>query len=514
MQTAHGVGLERAWADWIDRRHAMRRTADKTLRVRLHPPRLLTVSTVTGAALLGLAATELVHRSVGYPSFLLLLPLVILASAQWGAIAGAVATCVTTVGMAALMPPARSLAVEDPAHRMMLALFVAVSAVSVLAGSRQQRTRAALIASEREFRALFELAAVGTAKVDLPTGRILNVNQRFCEMTGYTCEELQHLTIDELTHPDDRPADTDIRRQAASSDLSTWTVEKRYLRRDGAILWVIVNAVVIRDADGDHIIGHAADISARRHAEEQAREAIRLKDEFLATLSHELRTPLNVVAGWVHMLRRPTSPIQVEHGLEVIDRNVATLRVLTEDLLGLADISTGRVRMRRRTVDLSSVLHEIVESTLSGDLNGISLDATIQPSLQVRGDENRLRQVFWNLMTNSLKFTPPGGSITVTALLDNSRIKVVVSDTGAGITPDFLPHVFDRFRQEDSSRTRRYAGLGVGLAVARQFVELHGGTIIVESPGRDLGTIVSVDLPALESEPQAEPQPSLAGALR
>ena len=469
---------------------------------RVPLPRLLPRLGYTVAlVVLALAGTEQLRRATGLPSFLLFLPVVVFTAARWGAVTGLAATALSAAGMAMLLEPRWSVFIADPRERVLVATFVVVSAAALWVASLDYRLRQAMGRSEAEFRAFFELAAVGSAKVEPRSGRILQANEQMCAMTGYTLDVLLRKTIAEITHPDDRERDRTILAQILSGQRTHWSTEKRYVRSDGTIVWVLVNGTIIRYEDGrpDHFIAHAVDISSRRRAEEDARDANRLKDEFLATLSHELRTPLNVVAGWIHLLSRDIDahPPQVRRVLPVISRNVDSLRRLTDDLLGMSDALTGRVVLARKRLDLSEMLTELVHGvSVAGQTKGISMTTNLEGGVVVDGDETRLRQVFWNLISNALKFTPEGGSIHVAAGTNGKLVRVRVSDTGIGITPSFLPHVFDKFRQEDGTHTRERPGLGLGLAVARQFVELHGGTITAESAGRGTGSTFTVTLPA------------------
>jgi PAS domain S-box-containing protein len=339
----------------------------------------------------------------------------------------------------------------------------------------------------------------------------VRVNERLCAMTGFTREELLSKTVAEITHPDDRERDREFIHALKSGRLERWSTEKRYVHRSGDPVWVLVNGTIVRglDGDSDHLIAHAADITDRRRADDALREASHLKDEFLATLSHELRTPLNVVVGWTHILTRETNcPTHVRRSLAVIARNADALRRLTDDLIGLSSVLTGRVRLEDQRVDLRAVIDDAVDSvSLAAHAKGLSILKETGGRPIVRGDEARLRQVFWNLLSNAVKFTSTGGTITVTSQPDGDQIAVRVADTGIGIPESFLPYVFDKFRQEDASHTRRHQGLGLGLTIARQFTELHGGTIAVQSPGRNQGTIFTVTLPAADgpAAPAFEP---------
>jgi PAS domain S-box-containing protein len=446
-----------------------------------------------------LGLTQSLQPIVGSSAVILLIPVILGSSARWGAPAGAFSGLLASGGAALTMAPVWSLAVAGFGDRILLVAFVCVAVVSTYVASRQRRLEDQLRSNEAEFRAIFDLAAVGTGMVDSETGRFLRVNEQLCKMTGFTRDELLAKTVTDITHPDDRQRDRELLQPLLAGAGNRWSVEKRYLRRDGEVVWVLVNGTIVRGVgrEGTHFVAHAADITDRRRADDALREASRLKDEFLATLSHELRTPLNVVAGWVRILRSdPACQGPIERGLAVIERNTDALRRLTDDLIGMSSVLTGRVRLERRVVDLRSVLDDVVESiALAVQAKGLVIITDFEEGLVVRGDEARLRQIFWNLMSNALKFTPGGGTITTTARVEDDYVRVRVSDTGIGIPSAFLPHVFDKFRQEDASHTRAHQGLGLGLTIARQFTELHGGTIMVESRGRNEGAAFTVTLP-------------------
>src|SRR5688572_26015110 len=478
-------------------------------RVHLLPVvRLVATAILVVAALL---ATERLQGPTGHPTFLLVVPIIILAAAAWGTAMGAMAAALSVAGMALLLEPRWSLYVENPGEQTLIFVFVGVAIASVVVANHYHRLREAMRVNEAEFRALFELAAVGSAMADPVTGRILRANAQFGAITGYTPDELLSKTIAEITHPDDRDRDRITMTELSAGVRGRWTTEKRYIRKDGSIVWVLVNGALVRDSRGqpDHAIAHAVDISSRRQAEDDAREANRLKDEFLATLSHELRTPLNVVAGWVRLLGRTmnTQPNDVRRGLPVLERNVDALRRLTDDLLGMSDVLAGRIFVERQPVLVDTLLSEIAESlAITAQAKRIVVNTHFESRAVVEGDPNRLRQVFWNIVSNALKFTPEGGAVSVRTHFDGAHAVVEVSDTGIGIAPSFLPHVFDKFRQEDGTHTREHSGLGLGLAIARQFVELHGGTITAASAGRGGGSSFVVRIPASRSAALALPQ--------
>ena len=232
-------------------------------------------------------------------------------------------------------------------------------------------------------------------------------------------------------------------------------------------------------------------------ARAEAETANRTKDEFLATLSHELRTPLTAILGWSHLLRmNKLREPQFVHALETIERNARSQSQLIDDLLDVSRIVTGKLQIEFSTVDLSAVIESAIESVHPAlAAKGISLETVMESGCRVLGDANRLQQIFWNLFTNAIKFTPKGGHVKVTSERRDSEIRINVTDSGIGITPEFLPYIFDRFRQADGSTTRAQGGLGLGLAIVRHLVELHHGKVEVDSQGKQLGSTFTVRLP-------------------
>ncbi|MDT7541446.1 MAG: hypothetical protein QOE33_1350 [Acidobacteriota bacterium] len=239
-------------------------------------------------------------------------------------------------------------------------------------------------------------------------------------------------------------------------------------------------------------------LASERAARLSAEANSRLKDEFLATVSHELRTPLTAIIGWTQLLRRGVSDDIGAHALEVIERNGAAQLHLVEDLLDVSRIISGKLRLDVQPVDLSSVIDAALDAARpAAAAKGIELRATFDAeSHTVAGDPDRLQQIIWNLLNNAVKFTPQGGSIEARLARAGSGVEIAIADTGVGIEPEFLPYVFDRFRQADAKTTRIYGGLGLGLAIVRQLVELHGGTVSVASEGAQRGTTFTVRLPA------------------
>jgi PAS domain S-box-containing protein len=270
----------------------------------------------------------------------------------------------------------------------------------------------------------------------------------------------------------------------------------------------------------------ARDITRRKHddrererllqeaelARTQAEAASRVKDEFLSTLSHELRTPLTAIVGWTYLLRGGRlDETTAARGLEAIERNAAAQAQVISDILDLSRIVGAKFRLNVRPLQLASIAAAAIEPLIpAANAKGIKVQAVLDPNAGlVAGDPDRLRQVIWNLFSNAVKFTPRGGRATVRVERAGDHVRMVVEDTGEGIPPEFLPHVFERFRQGDSSNTRSHGGLGLGLAVVHHLVELHGGTVDVRSAGEGQGARFTVTLPILDPSrlPPAAPAP-------
>jgi PAS domain S-box-containing protein len=266
-------------------------------------------------------------------------------------------------------------------------------------------------------------------------------------------------------------------------------------------------------------------LEAEQFARTEAERASRMKDEFLATLSHELRTPLNAILGWTKILSlKPGVPAEVRQGVDVIERNARAQATIIQDLLDMSAIISGKVRLNVQTVDLSSLVQAAVDTvTPAAQAKQIEIAAVLEPDggALVNGDSSRLQQVFWNLLSNAVKFTPRDGRVTAAVRRAESQLEVRISDTGPGIAPEFLPQVFDRFRQADASTTRRHGGLGLGLSIVKQLVELHGGVVTASSPGLGRGATfvvtlppAAVRLPAEDASARDRPTPEVAAPER
>ena len=235
-----------------------------------------------------------------------------------------------------------------------------------------------------------------------------------------------------------------------------------------------------------------------RAANDRLEKALRMEQEFLMTVSHELRTPLTAIRGWARMLA--SGAVQGEQqtaAIQSIERNARAQTRLVEDLLDMARVDGGTLRLDIKEVSLPSVVRDAVETmTPAADAKEIRVDTTIDDSFGIiAGDPDRLQQIVWNLLSNAIKFTPTHGCVEVRLERHDKEAAIVVRDTGAGISPEFLPHVFDRFRQEDAGAKRRFGGLGLGLAIVKHLVDLHGGSVVVESDGQDHGATFIVRLP-------------------
>jgi PAS domain S-box-containing protein len=390
------------------------------------------------------------------------------------------------------------------------------------------RVERTLRESEERFRAAFEHAAVGIALVGLD-GRWLRVNRKLCDLLGYSHDELLGLTFQDVTHPDDLGQDMDHVRRLTAGEEQTFAMEKRYVCKAGHVVWTNLTVAIVGDGPARHFVSVIEDITERkrferererllaseRDARAEAERASRMKDEFLATLSHELRTPLNAILGWAQVLRGGgddgSVSEDVREGLDIIERNARAQTQIIEDLLDMSRIISGKIRLDVLRVDLAESVRAAIQTvTPAADARGVRLRAVLDPlAAHVSGDPGRLQQVFWNLLTNAVKFTPRGGQVQVLLERVNSHVEVSVTDTGEGIASEFLPYVFDRFRQADASTTRRHGGLGLGLAIVKQLVELHGGSVRARSPGRGGGAtfVVSLPLTVLHPEPEGDGEP-------
>jgi PAS domain S-box-containing protein len=494
----------------------------------------------------------------------------------------------------------------------------------------RRRAEEALAASDREFRVLFELAPVGVAQAEVPSGRFIRVNRRYCQITGYSESELLEKTFIEITHPDDRSRDRESVLRAMRGEVETWELEKRYVRPDGRIAWVVLCGRIVRGPDGqpprslvsvldvterkwaereleryrllaqhasdivlfirpagriveanaaavaaygyDHptltglnildlrdpatagmvpqqmfeadeagiafetwhrrkdgsifpvevsargaevagerlILSLIRDITKRREAQEALKEADRRKDEFLAVLAHELRNPLAPIRNAVQVMKLiGPGDADLCQARDVIDRQVAHLARLVDDLLDVSRISRGKVLLRAERLDLMPLVRAAVgdhRPLLESTGLRLVVDLPDRP-IWVQGDPTRLLQVAGNLLQNARKFTDPGGTVTVrlAAEPDGAAAILAVRDTGIGMDDAMLARLFEPFTQADRSLDRSRGGLGLGLALVKGLVELHGGSVRAQSDGPGSGSELTVRLPtAVPAEPRAD----------
>jgi PAS domain S-box-containing protein len=377
-----------------------------------------------------------------------------------------------------------------------------VAATAVLIDITQQveernAAKAALRAIEANFRAFFDSKAIGVVQADAE-GRFIRVNDRYCELTGYTRAELLEMGPFDLDHPDDRAADQEHVRRVIEDPAGVYETDKRYVRKDGTIGWVHVAANMLRDENGrpTQSAAVALDISERMYAEQALRNADRAKDEFLATLAHELRNPLAPLKHAAELLRTPAAEPAWCWG--VIERQVSHLSRLIDDLLDVSRIARDKLELRKETVKISEVIRSAVEASrpMIERCGQTLLTAPLPESIYVDGDHVRLTQVFTNLLTNAAKFSQGAGAIRLRVEPDGDGVAVRIADAGIGIAPEELPRVFDRFYQSQRpSGSRSLGGLGIGLSLVRRLVELHGGDVEARSEGIGCGSEFVVKLP-------------------
>lgn len=377
-----------------------------------------------------------------------------------------------------------------------------------------QQAEEALRESEARFRVMADTAPVLIWMAG-PDKLCDYFNQTWLDFTGRTPEQEFGSGWLEGIHPEDLQQFWQTYINAFDAHR-TFTMEYRLRRFDGEYRWILDTGVPRFVPDGGFVgyIGSAIDITERKQAEQEREEfltreqaarteaetANRMKDEFLATLSHELRTPLNAMLGWTQLLRtRKLDQVTYARALETVDRNTRSLASLIEDVLDVSRIIRGQLRLNVRPVQLVSVVEAAIDAVCpAAEAKAIRLQSVLDPATgPVAGDSDRLQQIVWNLLSNAIKFTPKEGRVQVLLEQINSHVELTVSDTGKGISAEFLPYVFERFRQADSTTTRTHSGLGLGLAIVRHLVELHGGTVHAESSGEGQGAMFIVKLPLM-----------------
>ncbi|MDT5157419.1 MAG: hypothetical protein QOH51_1776 [Acidobacteriota bacterium] len=332
-------------------------------------------------------------------------------------------------------------------------------------------------------------------------GYIFWYNQRWFDYTGTSPEQMEGWGWQSVHDPAVLPKVLE-RWQASIETGEPFEMEFPLKGADGVFRWFLTRVNPVRDSQGRiaRWFGTNTDIDEQRRTAEELREANRLKDEFLATVSHELRTPLTAILGWAHLLRiGQHDEKSATNALETIERNARAQGQLIDDLLDVSRIITGNLRLDVRQLDPGSFIEAAIEALRpAAEAKDVRIQKVMDTGVvSVAGDPARLQQVVWNLLSNAIKFNRKGGRVQVRLERIDSHIEIAISDTGAGIKPDFLPHVFERFRQADQKTTRQHGGLGLGLAIVRHLVELHGGTVEAESEGEGQGATFVVHLPIM-----------------
>jgi len=406
--------------------------------------------------------------------------------------------------------------IYDSEGRMVLTI------VTLIDIAERKRAEEALRESEERFSKAFKASPDALVISRIADGVVLEVNDSFVSLSGYAREEI----IGRSTLQLGLYADPSFRERALKILQEQSVVrdfELTLTRKSGEMRWCLFSAEAM-DLRGEHCwLTIGRDITERKHAEEErerlllkekeAREeaemASRMKDEFLATISHELRTPLTAILGWAHMLNRGClSPSQMRHALEVIERSAKSQAGLVDDILDTARIIAGRLKLDAHPIQIAPVLQTAIDVIRpSAEAKRIALQVDIEdPYSIIFGDTNRVQQVMWNLLSNAVKFTREGGRVEARLIRAGGHVEITVTDTGVGVDSEFLPYVFDRFRQADSTSTRKYGGLGLGLAIVRHVVEMHGGTVAASSPGKGLGATFTVRFPIASQDIVRQPE--------
>ncbi len=384
--------------------------------------------------------------------------------------------------------------------------------------SDRKQNQQNLYESEEQLQLGMQIAGFALARFDYASNTV-ELSPETAALYGLPVDELivSRERIHATFHPEEQSELAPLIEQVIDPAGSGWFAhDHRVVWSDGNVRWLSVRKQVFFDRSNPpgrpiYAILAAIDITDRKQLLEQeqlaraeAERANRIKDEFLAILSHELRSPLNPILGWAKLLQtRKFDEIKTAEALATIERNAKLQAQLIDDLLDVAKILRGKLSMDTVPVNLAFVIESAIDTVRTAAVSKSILLHPVLPNIgQVSGDTNRLQQIVWNLLSNAIKFTPKEGRVEIRLQRVHNQAYIIVSDTGKGINPDFLPHIFESFRQEDASITRKYGGLGLGLAIVRQLVEAHGGTITADSPGEGLGATFIVRLPLLNIEPE------------
>ena len=373
--------------------------------------------------------------------------------------------------------------------------------------------------SEVRYRRLFESARDGILILNAHSLQITDANPFMTELLGYTHDEFLGKELWEIGLFSDKNASQKAFRELQLTGYLRYE-DLPLQSTNGSLRDVEFVSNVYQEGNEQVIQCNIRDITVRKRAElerkllldsaqvarAEADAANGIKDQFLATLSHELRSPLTSILGWSKLLTDGgLDEEESKRALDTIARNARAQRQLIDDLLDISRIMTGKLHLEIRPFELASMIEAVVETVRpAADAKGIKLQTDLDSRLgAISGDPDRLQQIIWNLLSNSIKFTPTGGAVWVRLVRLHSHVEISVCDSGEGIAPALLPEVFDRFRQADSSYTRRHGGLGLGLSIVRQIVELHGGTVVAESAGEGEGATFRVVLPLKRVYPEA-----------
>jgi PAS domain S-box-containing protein len=356
-------------------------------------------------------------------------------------------------------------------------------------------------------RTIAENAASGLVMLD-DRGVATYMNPAAIEETGHTMREFSAASLHDVLHaPAKRgghaPADCPI-RNAREQMRPLKNHRDVFMRKDGSTFPVSCSLSPLqRDGRAAGAVFEFRDITDEMSAQKTLEDANRRKDQFLATLSHELRTPMTAVLGWARMLKLGLTESESREALDAIEKSAEIQAQLIDDVLDVSRIVAGKMTFKPAPIDVGPVLHAAMTTVHpAATAKGIEILASVPPQLpQILGDEGRLQQVIWNLLANAVKFTPRGGAITVRVVHTDSVLRLTVQDNGKGIEPDYLPHVFEPFSQEDGTMTRSHEGIGLGLSIVRSLVELHGGRIRVSSDGAGLGATFTIELPVIDAPP-------------
>ncbi|MBI3550473.1 MAG: response regulator [Elusimicrobia bacterium] len=379
-----------------------------------------------------------------------------------------------------------------------------------------------------EFTIIFEENPQPMWVFDLETLKFLAVNRAAVDLYGYSAKEFLTMSVKEVRPKEEIPALQDALRRIGNGKtvLGVW----RHQKKDGTIMFVEAVGHRIHYGGKDAVLTSIVDATVREKLQKdkkqdeqerakllareqsalaEAQTANRAKDEFLALISHELRTPMTAMLGWMWLLRSKTLDEEGRvRALDIIERNMHLQAQIIEDILDVSNIVTGKLRLETRQIAVKPILEAAIRvAQPAADAKRIKVGISIDSAGgQVLADPDRLQQVFWNLLSNAIKFTPENGSVAIEVLGTGANVQVCFRDTGQGIHPEFAPYLFDRFRQGESSITRKHRGLGLGLSLVRDLVELHGGSVRAASEGMGLGATFTVELPA-----STKPAESVAG---